>query len=171
MQSKRGFTLIELMVIVAVVAVLATVGLPSFSQFIQEMRLASTANDLHSDLLLARSESIRRNSRVLLCPRASTTSARCATTPAADTWMNGWLVCYDADSDGACDAPTGTDPNPVRVRSGPSSPLKLTGPAASLTFFPVGNASGAAIFTMASGTSSTRSIMVAPSGSVTSNRN
>lgn len=169
-KNGRGVTIIELMIVVMIVAVLATLGAPSFADFVRNMRLASNMSDLNSDLLLARSESIRRNSRVLICPRSSSTSTVCATTATAETWMNGWLVCYDSDADGSCDASTSSDPNPVRVRSAPASPLSLTGPAASVTFFPVGNANGAAIFMMTAGTSSTRSITVAPSGGLTSSK-
>jgi type IV fimbrial biogenesis protein FimT len=169
-KRASGFTMIELLIVLTVVAVLATLGAPAFGEFVRNMRLASGMSDLNSDLLLARSESIRRNSRVLVCPRSSTTSMTCATTVTAETWMNGWLVCYDTDADAACDAASASDPNPVRVRNAPASPLVLAGPAAATTFFPVGSASGAATFTMTAGTASTRTITVAPSGNVSSSK-
>lgn len=170
LERAGGFTIIELLVVVMVMAILVTLGAPSFADFMRSTRLTSSMSDLHSDLLLARSESIRRNSRVLLCARSSATSSICATTVTAATWMNGWLVCYDLDADGSCDASSSSDPNPVRVRSGPSSPLSLTGPAAAVIFFPVGNASGAATFTVTAGGSASRSISLAPSGSVKSSK-
>lgn len=169
-ESAAGFTIIELLVVVLLMALLLTLGAPSFADFVRGMRLNSSTSDLHSDLLLARSESIRRNSRVLLCARSSATSSICATTVAAATWMNGWLVCYDLDADGICDASSSTDPNPVRVRSGPTPPLSMTGPVAAVIFFPVGNASGAATFTVTAGGSASRSISLAPSGSVKSSK-
>ena len=167
----RGVTIIELMIALVILAILLVIAVPSFNDFVRTMRLNSSMTDLRSDLQLARSESIRRNSRVLLCPRSTATSTTCATAVTATTWMNGWLVCHDTDADGACDAGTTSDPNPVRVRSAPGLPLSLTGPTASVTFFPVGNANGAAIFTVtATGTSSSRSTTVAPSGSLTSSK-
>jgi type IV fimbrial biogenesis protein FimT len=169
-RKARGVTIIELLVVLTVLAVTVTLGAPSFVDFVRNMRLASVMSDLNADLLLARSESIRRNNRVLLCPRSTTTSTVCAAAVVAATWMNGWLVCYDADADGACDATSATDPNPIRVRNGPSAPLSLTGPAAVVTFFPIGSASGAATFTGTGGTSTTRTLTLAPSGSITSSK-
>lgn len=169
-RKASGVTLIEVLVVLTVLAVVVTLGAPSFVDFVRNMRMASSMSDLNTDLLLARSESIRRNSRVLLCPRSSTTSTICATVVVAATWMNGWLVCYDADADGVCDATSATDPNPVRVRKGPSAPLSLTGPAAVVTFFPVGSASAAATFTISGGTAATRTITLAASGSITSSK-
>lgn len=172
MRGARGFTLTELLVVVAIAAIFATVALPSFGEFVRSMRLASGASDLHSDLLLARSESIRRNARVVVCPRSSATSTSCAATVTAGTWMNGWLVCYDVDADSACDPSTASDPNPVRVRSAPGAPLSLTGPGVAITFFPVGSANAAATFSMTGGggTTSTRLVTVVPSGNITSSK-
>ncbi len=167
---STGLTIIELMVVVAIAALFATLALPSMGDFVRNMRLSSSISQLHSDLLLARSESIRRNSRVLVCARSSPSSSACAAAPDADTWMNGWLVCYDTNADAACDTSTAADPNPVRVRSAPTTPLSLNGPAALVTFFPVGNANAAAIFTMTGGTPVTRITTVAPSGAVASSK-
>jgi type IV fimbrial biogenesis protein FimT len=167
MNKKSGFTIIEVLIAVAIAVVLLTLGLPSFADFINTIRLTSGVSDLRADLLLARSESIRRNARVLLCPRSSATATTCATAITTATWMNGWLVCYDVDANGACDAATASDPNPVRVRKSIDSPLVLSGPAATVTFFPAGNSGGAATFTLTSGTRN-RSLGVAPSGALTS---
>jgi type IV fimbrial biogenesis protein FimT len=165
----RGFTMIELMVAVAVLGVLASAGMPQFAKFLRDQRIKNMASDLRSDMQLARSESIRRNARVLVCPRSSASATTCATTVTATTWGNGWLVCHDTDSNGACDTSTATDPNPTRVRKGPTSPMTLSGPAATVTFLPTGAASASATFTMTStGTSATRTLTVAPSGSVSS---
>lgn len=167
---SAGFTIIELMIVVVLVAVLTTLGAPSMAEFVRGMRLATGMSDLRSDLLLARSESIRRNSRVLVCARPSATGLDCATAPTASSWANGWLVCYDTNADGICDAASTDNPNPIRVRAGPAAPLTLTGPIATVTFFPVGNAGGAATFTMTAGTAATRSITLAPSGHLTSSK-
>ena len=169
-RRQGGVTAIELLIAVAVLAVLVSLGAPSYRDFQTRMRLASSMSDLGSDLLLARSDSIRRNSRMLVCPRASASATTCATSVTGETWMNGWLVCYDTDADGACDTGSASDPNPVRVRGSPTSPLTLTGPAATVIFFPVGSANGTSTFTMTGGTSASRSTKVAPSGAVTSSK-
>jgi type IV fimbrial biogenesis protein FimT len=170
-RQVRGFSLIELMVTVAVLAVVAAAGLPEFGRFVRDVKLGSLASDLRADMQFARSESIRRNARVLVCPRSTSASVICATTVTATTWSNGWLVCYDVNADGVCDIDgTGNDPNPTRVHAAPASTMSLSGPTAVVTYFPTGNANGAATFTMTGGTSVTRTLSVAPSGSLTSTK-
>ena len=162
-----GFTVIELLVVVAIAAIFLALGVPSFTDFIRQTRLSSAMNDLSADLFLARSEAIKRNSRVLVCARATATATTCSTTPAAGTWMNGWLVCFDADSNGVCDATSAADPNPIKTHAALVSPLLLSGPAAAVIFLPVGNAVAAATFNMTGSTTVTRIATVALSGSVT----
>jgi type IV fimbrial biogenesis protein FimT len=59
-----GFTLIELMVTIAVASILLAVGIPSFNTFVSSQRLRTATYDLSSMLLLARSEAIKRNGEV-----------------------------------------------------------------------------------------------------------
>lgn len=84
---SRGFTMIELMVVVSIVAVLAAVATPSFKDFILGQRVKSAAFDLASNLLLARSEAIKRNTDVTLAP--VDTSAG---------WVGGWKATFSAAS-------------------------------------------------------------------------
>jgi type IV fimbrial biogenesis protein FimT len=94
-----GFTLIELMVTIAIAAVLAGLAAPSFRELIASNRLKSHTSALHSSLLQARSEAIKRNSRVVLCK--SPDGATCVTT---GDWQQGWVVFSDADNDAQIDA-------------------------------------------------------------------
>ncbi len=69
-RMAKGFSLIELMVVVAVAAVLAGVSYPVFTSIINADRLSSQADELVSSLQFARSEAIRRNARVSVCGSA-----------------------------------------------------------------------------------------------------
>lgn len=164
--SNRGFTIIELLIVMVIASLLLAIGMPSFTDFVRDMRARSAMGMLTSDIQLARSESVKRNQRVLFCARAAALSNNCSGAPAVNTWMNGWLVCYDGDLDGACDAGTAADPNPIKAENELQAPLALSGPAATLAMLPVGNISAAANFTVTSGTGTTRTATVAASGSI-----
>ena len=76
----RGFTLIELMVVLAIAVVLLTLALPQMGTMMAGNRLRVGGTDLMSALLLARSEAIKRNAQVAVSP-----------TDGAD-WTQGWIV-------------------------------------------------------------------------------
>lgn len=143
-QRQTGVTMMELMIVVAIAAILATIAAPSFSDFINRTRQTSTMTQLTSDLNRARSEAIKRNRRVLVCVRSTDTACGTGT-----NWQNGWLVCYDENQDGACDTGTSENPNPIVVHPALNTHLTLTG--ASLYFNPSGTqgAGGATSLTLA----------------------
>ena len=66
-RPAKGFTLIELMVTLAVLAILATVGIPSFQRLAAEYRVSSQANATQAALQFARSEALKRRSDVVVC--------------------------------------------------------------------------------------------------------
>jgi len=90
---SRGFSLIELMVTVAVLAVLLTIGLPSFQSSMRSNRVATGTNELLASLALARSEAIRNPGGAGIC--ASEDGESCG-----GTWDDGWLVWLDSDANG-----------------------------------------------------------------------
>ena len=94
--AAGGFTLIEMLAVVAVSALLMSLALPSFSAIIDSVKLSSATNVFLSGLHLARSEAIKRNSRVALCKTADGVS--CAATGG---WEQGWIVFHDANNNGA----------------------------------------------------------------------
>jgi prepilin-type N-terminal cleavage/methylation domain-containing protein len=66
-RPTKGFTLIELMVTLAVLAILATVGIPSFQRLAAEYRVSSQANATQAALQFARSEALKRRGDVVVC--------------------------------------------------------------------------------------------------------
>lgn len=97
--KESGMTLLELMIVLAVSAVLLGIGIPSFASLAHSSRLSSATNEMISSLHLARSEAIKRNSRVVLC--TSETGTSCA--PSGD-WHQGWLVFHDTNNNAALDS-------------------------------------------------------------------
>lgn len=114
----RGFTLIELMVVIAVATILLGFGIPSMTALLNSNKLTAASNALLSSMRLARSEAFKRNSRVILCK--SFDGASCTT---AGGWEQGWIVFHDANDDGEHDAT-----EVVIERGNPLPPsLRLTG--------------------------------------------
>lgn len=92
-QTHRGFTLVELMVAMVVLAVLVTAAIPSFQASAARARVKSRTNDLIATLAAARSEAIRRGKRVTVCSSAD--GASCT----AGKWADGYVVFEDEDHD------------------------------------------------------------------------
>jgi type IV fimbrial biogenesis protein FimT len=90
---QRGFTLIELMVTIALLAILSTLAVPSFMQTIASSRLTTSTNDLYATLLQARSSAISKGQRVTVCK--SNTGTSC-TTGAGSSWNDGWITFVDS---------------------------------------------------------------------------
>lgn len=99
-QGNKGFTLIELAMTLAVLAVTVTLVTPSMQQLLHGNRLRTEASRLLDALGLARSEAIMRSTRVALCPLA-TPGAMAG--DCSGRFADGWIVFSDADRDGLFD--------------------------------------------------------------------
>lgn len=142
-QRQGGFTLPELIITVAVLAVLSALAAPSFTALVASQRLKSATSDVFTSLTRARSEAIKRNREVIVAPLTAGTS-----------WQGGWRV---------------QNPNPTYA----STPLEqhgalanatISGPT-SVTFRVDGRIRGAAAFNIAvSGIEQQRCVRIDLSG-------
>ena len=117
MKKLRAFTLIELMITIAVGGILVSLAVPSFQNIIRENRLATQANELIGSLNLARSEAIRRGINVTV-------------TPNAGGWNSGWVIATTNPADNSAVT--------VRIFEALNSSLSFTGGAGAYTFLPSG---------------------------------
>lgn len=102
MNINRGFSLIEVMIIVAIVAVLAMVVVPSMKSLTIRNRMVAQVNFLHASLSNARIEAIKRGENVVMCKSGDPTgcpgnAGDCCTT--TGDWSQGWVVFMDNDGD------------------------------------------------------------------------
>lgn len=89
---QRGFTMIELMVVVAIVATLASLAAPSFRDMVEGYRVRQAIEEMTSTIYFARSEAIKRGGNISV-------RRNCATGD-TDDWDCGWIVFTDADNSG-----------------------------------------------------------------------
>ena len=95
---KQGFTLIELIVAMAVLAILVVAATPSFLSVMNNNKLTANANELLTTFQVARMESVRRNARVVVC-RNDTPDTATACNTAAGQWA-GWMSFADDGAGG-----------------------------------------------------------------------
>lgn len=96
-KTTKGLTLIELVVAVAIFAVLASLAAPNLKSFMRSNRLTSATNDLASSLNIVRSEAVKRSTSIKLCI-SDATQSDCNT--GSSNWEDGWIAFVDTnDSD------------------------------------------------------------------------
>lgn len=140
----RGFTMIELMVVLAILGILAGLAAPGMSKLIASQRVRAAASDLHLALVKARSEAIKRNATATI-------------TPAAGGWAAGWTITAPGPNPGD---PVETIENHQVVPI-----VNVTSAAATVAYARNGRPAAAASFVFASPTTDlTRCVSIDPSG-------
>jgi type IV fimbrial biogenesis protein FimT len=94
-RRSRGFTMMELLVTLAIAAVILAIGVPSFRDFMRNARLTGAANELLITVVRARSEAVRRQAVVSVCPSSTPDQSGATCTGAA---TQGYIAFIDANS-------------------------------------------------------------------------
>lgn len=125
----QGFTILELIIAIAILAILILLAVPSFRTIMQNNRAATITNDVVAALQTARSEALKRRQDVRVCRR---NVAGTACDNGAD-WTPGWLI---VDAAG----------NVIRAWNPPPGNPAVTGPNAGITYLRDGGVSAAGLF-------------------------
>lgn len=107
-QLQAGLTLIELMVVIAMVAIVLAIGIPEYQNFTRSNTLLAEVHTLKGDIALARSEAATTGGNVVICPSSDPTSTNpnpsCSGT---SEWNTGWIILAASPAN-SCTAGTGT---------------------------------------------------------------
>jgi type IV fimbrial biogenesis protein FimT len=98
LKPASGFTLLEMMMTLVIVAIVAAIGVPSYKYVTTVNRMASEVNGLLGDLQLARGEAIKEGQTVTVCSSSNGTSCS-----GSSSWKNGWIVFSDPNSNQTVD--------------------------------------------------------------------
>jgi len=137
-----GVSLIELLVTIAIIAVLAAIALPSYSYTIRGNRISTQTNEFLGAINFARNESITRSRGVTICA-ADTTGAVPTACGSAAAWSTGWMVFIDDTAVSAAAPPVAIDgANVLRTWVGnPKNVVTVAGGQSFIRFNPRGMAS------------------------------
>ncbi len=93
--AYRGLSLVEVLVVMAIAAILLGIGAPVFTATIASARTSAAANSLLAALELARAEALRRGAPVAVCRAADAAATACGAAAASADWSAGWIVWVD----------------------------------------------------------------------------
>ena len=134
---QLGFTALELIVTMAVITVLLTMGVPAFENYSLNLRMKTAMDQLQTDLNLARGHAISHNSKTVICP--ANDGDDCSGQP---VWQDGWIIFTDINGDRQKQ-----DSEPLLKSSGALARLNINSASSrtSVRFYPNGSAPGSYI--------------------------
>ena len=106
-----GFTAIELLVTVSIVAILAALAAPSFTPLVESWKVRQATEQLNSSLYFARSEAIKRGGQIAIQKLPNNTNG-CTSATGNNDWDCGWIICHDTNGNGNCN---GSEPVLQRI--------------------------------------------------------
>lgn len=96
-EHKRGFTLIEALVVLAIVAITSAIVIPGMSGFVYDSRVSSNVNEFIGAMTLARTEAVKRGRLVTICLSSNADNPLATCDGGGSDWAKGWLV-YEENS-------------------------------------------------------------------------
>ncbi|HET7586565.1 MAG TPA: GspH/FimT family pseudopilin [Gammaproteobacteria bacterium] len=127
MRNQPGFTLIELIVVIAILAIFVTTAVPGFSRLVTRERRVSTVLSVVRALNFARAKAITTGRYIQVCKSGD--AAQC---DESVTWSDGWIVYVDRDEDSDLDA----EERILRRRGAMDESVELTANQNAFTFRP-----------------------------------
>ena len=134
---QRGFTLVEVLITVAIASILLSIAAPSFSTLVKNNRISSSVSEFTGSLYLARSEAIKRGKNVTVCK--SNNGSTCITT---GNWEQGWITFEDPNDNAVVDNSEAA--SIIRIHKALPNMLTLTGNSnvrSHITYAPTGRLS------------------------------
>jgi type IV fimbrial biogenesis protein FimT len=101
MKTSNGFTLVELMLAVIIIAFLATIAVPAFKDLTLRNKLTASANEVLKSVLLARAEAVKRNTTVSTCAPGADTTVWATACDGTDTTWTSWATIARNGNNGA----------------------------------------------------------------------
>lgn len=125
-----GVTLIELLVTVAILAIILAIGVPSLREMQVRSQVGSITSDFANDVARTRTEAITRNTCVVICTSINTANALTGGTPTCaaagnKNWQNGWIIFANPTCSAAQNNPTTNGATLIAVRQAGNSDFKL----------------------------------------------
>jgi type IV fimbrial biogenesis protein FimT len=164
----QGFTIIQLMVALTIVAVLTGLAIPSYRYVTNGSRISGEINNLLGDLQYARYQAIKQGQPITVCASSNGTSCLGST---ATTWNTGWIVFNDANGNATVD-PGEAVTRVQQAFSGTDTLTTVTGGVGAVTFnregFPVGLAGvvTVALYATPVNNQSTRCVQIGLNGQI-----